>query len=460
MPCLKRGDIALDKGDKTLPELQATLYLNPENRHLIDCFLLEHYYKSSWCKLEPRNTYHYHNLPDLTGYLRFALIHCSFNDNVIAMYMSIYCLQNKRPSKTSHTLECKALTNIVQALLLGLYPYNVQHGDFATRSEIAGRMREILCSDNTFVQTHDALVQLAMIEYLNNVLADFCPVEYELLVRVPTSRSIINQLCDGFRKNIICVNFDVLNDNAAILLPSIYRHLKQSQNKLCRILSSQKYPKVSSEILQKTMAMQYIPECKHLSLINTLCPMPLHELHAVEYIWNNVKIFHLPASMYEQQHQAYVDIGSSQKLQHAMTHLWLCVFCALNNKKDVLQQKSSYDVFEKTMWCQRCHHKQISINMLGCVLKIKQFSYLLCLKCLTPKIWGTPCTRCETSAIYNPTVCYICENKHVVFTKMVLNVNNLRLDPVHLCSKHAKHNIKSQSTLYDIDMLVQDSTMK
>lgn len=454
---LRRGDITQDKG-LDLPELQATLFECPENRALIDCHLLSSYYHNPLFKLQPQNTYHYHNLPDLTHHLRDALTHRSFNWNLVSATMGIFCLQNKLKRCYINALalcERKALTNILHGLLLGLYPYNVQHGQFQHRCAVAAKLRELMIS-NTY---YEHLVQLAMVEYLSNVLADFCPVEYQLLIKSPSSRATINQLCDAFRQNNNTLDFDILEAAARETLFNIQRYLKQMHVKLYRKTSS-RYMKVTDHIIESALALPHIPFSPQLSQIFVLCEEPLAVLQGIEFVWQNCTIMFLPQSIYEQQMRVVNSLSASQTLQSCKCTVWFCLFCALTNKRDILQHKSSYDAFDHHMYCHKCDRRQISVNLLGRVLRVRNTSYSLCSKCLTPTIWGEACRSCVIESKPVPIVCLICENKHVVFTRMVLNVRNLRIEPVYLCSKHAKHNIKASTTVYDLDMLIADATAK
>ena len=454
---LRRGDTTPDKG-QDLPELQASLFQCPENRALIDCHLLSTYYNNPIYKLQPPNTYHYHNLPDLTHHLRDALTHRNFNWNLVSATMGIFCLQNKLKRCYINSLpmcERKALVNIIHGLLLGLYPYNVQHGHFQHRCAVAAKLRELMISNIHY----EHLTQLAMVEYLSNVLADFCPAEYQLLVRSPSSRATINQLCDTFRQTHTTLDFEALDAAAHDTLFNIQRYLKQMHVKLYR-KTTPRYMKVTDHVLNTALSLQYIEFHPQLSQIYVLSEQPLATLQGIEFVWQNCTIMFLPHSLYEQQTRIMESFSASQTLQTTKCTVWFCLFCALTNKRDILQHKSSYDAFDGHMYCHKCDRRQISVNLLGRVLRIKSTSYSLCNKCLAPTIWGEPCKHCVVESKPIPIVCLICENKHVVFTRMVLNVKNLRIEPVYLCSKHAKHNIKASTTVYDLDMLIADATAK
>ena len=410
-------------------------------------------------RLHAENSFHYHNLPDLTQYLRIALIHKNFNWNMITALMGAFCLQNKLKRKFQYPLstpEKKAVLNVLHGLLLGLYPCNVQHGSFAQRCEIAGKMRELMIKGDT---QFDHLLQLAFVEYLSNVVADFCPVEHAIIVKNSSSRFMINQACDTFRQNIDAVDFDMLNHRAHDVLINIQRHIKQMHFKLYK-KNTTRFVKITDTIIQKALQLQHIPFCTHLAQINELCTLPIHVLQGIEHLWQNFTIHELPQAMFDKQERLLNAVTVSTSMHHSKSTLYVCIHCAMQNKKDVLQQQSAYNALTNDMHCHKCKRKQIGVNLIGRVLTIKKISYHLCEKCLSPCVWGSDCAKCTPEKIVAIPGCMICDNKHVVFSRCVLNVKKLRMERVYLCSRHAKNNIRSASTIYDIDMLFEDASAK
>lgn len=471
MVCLRRGDVPQDKG-LTLPELQATIYENPDNQALIDCHLLSSYYNNPLYKLDACNTFHYHHLPDLTLYLRHILIDRDDQSKTfLAMCMGMFCIQSKLKRmfvESSLTMQ-KALINLLHGLLLGLYPYNTQKSRFELRCEIAAKLRQVMCqSHGDFIRGHEHLLTLAVIEYLNNVVPDFCPVECELLIKNPNVRMVINQVCDTFRSRIASVDFDALNKSAGEVLGSVQRYMKQFHHKTTKpsfSVSARKIPALRSDLLDMILRMPYIPNCKHLSVINTLCPMPLQDLYVVEYVWQHINVYSLPLSVYEEQQRALNRVAASCSWRKTLTCIYVCISCALTQKRDVLSQRSTLDCVHKTVHCQRCQRQKTRVDLLGRVLCVRNTSYVLCDQCLSPRAWGQTCAHCVPPGPALPAprasnCCCVCESKHVVFSKRVLNAEKLRVDSVFLCCKHAKHTIRSPNTIYDLDMLVQDALAK
>jgi len=167
--------------------------------HLLACWVSA---KSPdpWLVLARSDTFHYHNLPDLSPYLRQALSSGDWSSNVVCSFMAVYCLQLKKQKRVFQSTalgERAALSNILHCLLLGLCPYNTSCMDFRQRVLITGELREVLVSDRQleFILENDSLIQFAVVEYLANVLPDFLPVEDALLVRGVQSRFSVNQVC-------------------------------------------------------------------------------------------------------------------------------------------------------------------------------------------------------------------------------------------------------------------------
>lgn len=221
--------------------------------------------------LDARNTFHYHNLPDLTFYVRLALTHQNFNHNTITMYMGIFCIHNKMRYRNNHKLsfvERKAFINLLHGVLLGLYPFNLQRHTFATRCALAARIREFMIHD----EFHENLMQLATIEYLNNVLHDFCPVESAMLVSSPTIRFVINQICDSFRQSVVLpLDLEAMNHSAADAVNNIHRYLKQ----LAAYHVPRRQPpapKLTPQIITHALQLPLVPHSSKLAQIHAVAP--------------------------------------------------------------------------------------------------------------------------------------------------------------------------------------------
>ena len=447
-----------------MPEMLERLYQEPELQSYLDCHLLSEYYANPLYKLHISNTFHYHNLPDLTNVFRQIII-CkdSVGANILTNFTGIFCIQNKTKKNVVelHRVDDRAMVNLCHGLLLGLYPYCLQKPAFNLRCEIAGKLREAMCTDTEFVKKYEHLVGLALLEYYSNVIADFCPVEAELLQKQGGCRMIINQLCDTFREEIKHMDLEQLNRSAKYYLPSVQRYIKQYHNKIHKPNAlPMANIEVSDEILDSVLEKPVIKDCNQLSLIHLVHPTSLENMMVIEGIWKNVQLNPLPLKMYEDQLLMFEKMVISEKWRTRLKTLPICMHCTIGQKKSILTQRSCYDAVNKRLHCLRCKRALLEVNLLGRILTVKSTSYYLCCRCLKPKEWSQPCP-CETKEItYKHPVCIVCSNKNTVFSKKIINVQTMNFDVAHLCSKHAKHIIRSPSTIYDLDMLLQEAESK
>ena len=497
---LKVGGVPWSEGDDDptiqarVERLQQMMATNPSlARPQIDAHLLAYHMSSDTPSkllvLRREDTYHYHNLPDLTRFLRQSVAASCWSGSLVAMFMAPFCLQVKRhvnrriPTQAPTSHRC-ALINLLHGLLLGLYPFNLQHATFAQRVRVAGQVRALLCSGAAeqmqFLFQHEALMVFAMVEYLANVLSDFCPVECRMLVRTPQARCSLNQLCETFRIAVMATSIDSnaewwheLNMLAARQLPMLLRQLKTFNFKLGhasapyqRIPSSIMSTLAREEFIKMLMDMPLMPvtSCNMIAQIRLVRPeLTFAELQAVECFWNNIVIYPLPVLMLDMQQTLLAAKGSCARTQQAFIHVHICLPCALSTKNSALTQKFAFNSIypgPKSILCSQCSRPATRINLFGRLLRVRDTSYHLCPYCLRSAVWTGSfdrCPRCRPVAkLISLNQCAACDNKAVDIIQKVLDVENLRLVPIPVCGRHAKRCIMSRSTVYDVKMLVRD----
>ena len=428
----------------------------------------------------PRDlTYHYYNLPDLTHYMRAGLVTGEWSSNLVRSFMAVYCLQLKK-IKRSYTstklVERSALINLLHGLMLGLYPYNTRHGTFQYRVFVAGSLRSIATGEGAlgFIESHEYLFQFAMIEYMANVVPDFCPVEELFLLRDAQYRFNVNQVCETFRVSALpivegggCNAWSEINDLAASLLHALYRQLKVSNLKICRRQCTQRVNlslvnELSKDSLFSTvMDMPYMPvtSLNMISQIKLLCPdLSFRQLQAIEYFWEIVMISMLPSNVISMQRALLEERGSCELLQKSMQCIYVCLPCALRTKGSVLNQKFAFDCIQQKMHCAACSRMVAPIQLMGRVLSVKNVSYYLCCGCLRPTVWQGDLTVCDACRKGEPpqctSTCVACKRKAVEVIHKVLDLNSLRITYTPLCFAHAKSSILTHSTVYDLDSLM------
>jgi len=456
------------------------------SRAQIDAHLLAFYVDSKrpnpLLVLTKEDTYHYHALPDLMRFMRQSI---SFNDwtlSTVGVFMAPFCLQIKRqmnrhiPTQSTRC-ERAALVNLLHGLLLGLYPYNLKHMTFDHRVRIAGSIRRVMTSDalaqTQFILDNEQLLLFSMVEYLSNVIPDFCPVEEALLIRSMQCRYSINQICENFRSSAMdCIMGDSmwesLNSLAASQLPVLLRQLKLNNHKFCR--RPYTCPRIPApvwstltESFDALLAMRHVPVtgCNMIAQVKITQPgLSFLELQAAEYFWNNVFVCSLPSNIAMGQMDALDAMGSCTVHQTSFTVMNVCLLCALRTKTSLLTQKFAYNCTTSMLQCSSCSRKATPVSMLGRVLRVKSSSYFLCTRCMKPTLWdGTStfhmCRQCIVpEKPQNMALCAVCDHKAIDAVGNILDVASLKMVRVPLCSLHARACVRS--TVYDMLSLAND----
>ena len=441
--------------------------------HLLACYVNPQNPPSQFI-LDPVNTYHYNNLPDLTQHLRKFLVENTWEADVLGGFMAPFCLHINRTLRphnepSSNHLTRAATINLLHGLLLGLYPFNVRHPAFVRRVALAGTLRSLMCSSIqdqlSFIHGHERLLTLSMMEYLANVVVDYCPVEEALLIRTPQCRSVVNHLCDAFRVAVgddTTIQWDIMETQAAQALLSVQRQLK-----LCNIRPCKRSgPRVNAQTLTPTLiatalASAIIPVFTPnlVAQIQLLHPeLGFQEIQAIEFLWSNITLHPLPRTICVDQLIRLSRFESCSHLKRAVQILRVCITCALGTKKCILQHKCSLQCTTSKLLCTACKHEMQEIHMIGRVLTVRQTSYFLCPKCLRPTPWtGTfeGCQHCLHPPLqHHAEICHICENRHVATSHQVVDYHTLSMRPVPLCHKHARACVTS--AVYDIKTLEAD----
>jgi hypothetical protein len=470
----------LDPISERLCALHEALPTHPGARPLIDAHLLASAMdQQSPCVdhvLDPANTYHYHNLPNLIPCLRRFLVDSAWESDLLGMLMSPFCLHINRTLRPHHlapstSLSQTAAINLLHGLLLGLYPYNVRQPGYVGRVRIAAWLRSALCSGGKererFIGTHEALLGLAVIEYLSNVVCDFCPVEEALLIKSPSCRFLINHLCDAFRAELAAEDGDNtewhkgLEARAAGVLASVLRQLKLCNRRPCRRTVARAVTrKVPPALIETVLSMPIITlgtENNSVSQIKLLRPeLTFAEIQLVEFVWASLSLRPLPASLYRLQREALDRRGSCELVQGALTSIHLCITCALGHKGCILQHECSYRCDTKALHCKSCSGRMQPIRLIGRVLRVRQTNYCLCPTCLRPTRWeSTPipltCRRCTQPAPPTPQRCSVCEGRNIALVREVIDCDRLEFAGVPLCHRHARCCLSARSSaVYDL----------
>lgn len=431
--------------------------------------------------LNINDTYHYYNLPNLIPIFIKNLSENVWNKTFPSLFLSMFCLQLKKTKKTD-IIFCKqeqaAMINVLHGTLLGLYPYNIKHHKFETRCKIAGKLREVLTQDSysQFLEENDALIQLCTIEYLSNVIIDFCPVEECLLLKNCQLRFNLNQLFESFRKHIdSCIDslhfFQIISQKATLVLPTIFRQLKlhsyrlpkknfnfKINIKLQQLLEQNDYfEKIMSNLRVYANVDNLVAQAKII-----FPDFSFDYLRVVEYLWKYVNINTLPQLIIDKQKQNLGKSAACKHVQNSLTKLFVCIPCALKTKNSVFNQKFAYNCVEDSLHCATCSKKVVYIDLLGRIVTIRDYTYCLCSNCLHVKIWDGKsiwnCNTCTPDESRNPLQsCIACPHRKVFeYVHNVVDMERIKLCSLPLCFQHSKQLPICTNSAYDLKMILKE----
>lgn len=458
---LRRGGIPwCGEGEEiSLSQLHRNLSTdNPGVRARIDAHLLGPI-------LDRDDTFHYHNLPDLTRFFRKAITTGIWNDNMVSCIMqSTFVNQKKNKVYTgpNRLIERAALVNTLHGLLLGLYPYNTKHMTWDHRVKIVKCVREAMLQKD-FVQTNYCLIQLSVSEYLNNVISDFCPVEEELLERTNQLRFSINQQCEQFRVMAACVILDEapiwakLNSIAESCFLPIVRLLKSNQKKMVKSCTSlNKNVQNFQTVMQFPRIILSSSPMAQLSLLFSY--MSFEELQSIESIIGCINISMLPKDVVDKHLKLLEETSACTIYQKSKSHLHVCFPCAMRYKSKLDAQKFAYNCKSDKVQCSTCSAESICVNMIGRVLTVKNVSYYLCTGCLKLCVWKDGldlCSVCKPCTNQKMDICIACSKRTYEIFRKVIDIDCLQIMDIPLCFKHSKNFSQCYNMVFDMDTFMK-----
>ena len=473
---------------KRIRWLQERLKEDYAARWELDTYLLAIHYQSAagWMVLDLSDTYHYHNLPDLMPMIRGTLVGLCSTAWLQKLFNIFLCGKRyRRLLSASH--DCvqlrSATINTLHGLLLGLYPFNERRSDLRRRAFIAGTLHGVLVSGEhtAFIAEHPSLLCLSLIEYVLNVVHDFCPVEWTLLGVTTGNRSQCLAAIEAFRET--SVNQAPLQsgfwprletDAAQVVsvLVRFFREVSLYQHRPRSVL-----PVTMLQHLQLAMETRIIQNSS--SIFGQLkCALPciqFEQSEALEDIWTSIYMRQLPPhTTLKQMELLQVQGGMCHLVEHELHHFPMCLACALTRRADVLKALFRYDAIDNRLVCDECldHRYVIHVNMLGRVLYVRDKVLVLCNQCLRPRHWDAPCAGCELIASSSgegsgkgkkaeggrkgTVACAVCNNANVATSKDILDVQRFRMQTIHFCYKHGLSCVLSSATVYDVRSMEQE----
>jgi hypothetical protein len=420
--------------------------------------------------LEPEDTFCMGNLPDMIWCFRISF-QASCPDAILQKVLNIF-LFGKRYKRCAHTprtvpQSVVALINTLHGLLLGLYPFNVRHMSFQHRCAIACNVRTLLCMSQEkrikFVETHMWLATLSMIEYFVNVVAEFAPVEWNLMMIHTVQVSSCNTVCDEFRAEVEKHMLPIPNWDACEVI---------AKQKVCTVLKLFRQGKYFQQSIWKKPVLTDL--IRHIPLA-LRCHVMCHaqagqvaamlksnnvnisylEAEAVEEIWNTVFIRNLPSCIISDQMNVLERYSTfCHQLERHTQYKRICMRCALT-KNDILASNVRYDCFGDCVVCDTCKGDTLRVNMLGRLLFVRNNVYVLCQNCLQVKHWGGYCFCKLRQKNTKVEGCFVCFSKNIYNRKRIVDWEQLALKDICFCQKHSMAVVLADSAVFDMAALVR-----
>jgi hypothetical protein len=460
---------------RKIAQLHARLKEDYTVRWELDTYLLALHYGSTarWMVLDISDTYHYHNLPDLMPVIRGTLAGLCRTAWLQKLFNVFLCGKRyRRLTNASHdgVQLTAAVINTLHGLLLGLYPFNERRSDLQRRAFIAGSLHGVLVDQShaAFISAHPNLLCLGLIEYILNVVHDFCPVEWALLGVTTGGKSQCLATIEAFRDT--SVNQATLQDPHAF-----WSRLETDAAPVVSVLvrffrDASLYQHRPRGVLPVAM-LQHLPLATETRMIQNSssifgqlkCALPdiqFGQSEALEEIWSSIYMRQLPNhTTLKQMELLRAQGGMCHRVEHELHHFPMCLACALTRRTDILKALFRYDAVDQRLLCDEClsHRHMVHINMLGRVLYVRDKVLVLCERCLRPTLWDTPCAGCEATTNPTPAVgCCVCNNANVTSSKQILDVERFRMRTVHFCYKHSLSCVLSSATIYDVRSMEQE----
>lgn len=436
----------------------------------IDTYLLAlHHDRANpreWMVLDISDTYHYHNLPDLMHVIRQTLVGLCCSAWLQRLFNVFLCGKRYRRLIHTNNESCQltaAVINTLHGLLLGLYPFNERRSDLHKRAWIAGSLHRVLTDGARhaeFIADHSNLLCLSLIEYVLNVVHDYCPVEWALLGITTGAKSQCLAAIEAFREGSVNRNdddasFAKLEADAQPVVGALVKFFRDAslyQHRPRGILPA-------SMIHHLPLAMSSHMIQNSSSIFGQLkCALPeiqFGESEALEEIWTSVYMRQLPAHTTAKQMELLDKHGRMcHMVERELHHFPMCMTCALTRRADVLKALFRYDSIDRRLICNEClgFRHVVQVNMLGRVLYVRDKVLVLCDQCLRVKHWDAPCA-CSMGDGAGSCGCCVCNNANTISSKEIIDMKRFRMRTVHFCYKHSLTCVLNSATVYDMRAL-------
>ena len=465
----KGSDTTTPKGSihQRIESLHSRLRDDYSVRGQLDCYLLALHYNEKnpldWMVLEFTDTFHYYNLPDLMFIIRSTLMGLCPSPWLQKLFNMFLCGKRYRRLVTTNDNACQltaAVVNTLHGLLLGLYPFNERRMDLKKRVWLAGAVRIVLTGEGqlAFINEHQYLLCLSLMEYIVNVVEDFCPVEWALLGITASAKSQCLASIEAFREVSVSMTtgaddfWTKLEQDAQSVVSSLVKFFKNAsfyQHRPRSVL-----PSVHVKHLALAVETRIIQNSSSIfgQLSAAIPNITFQEAEALEEIWTAMYIRCLPAYTTMEQMNSLDRLGGMcLYLEQQLHDFPVCLLCALTRRTDVLKGLFRHDCINGGLVCNECMTPRyvFRVNLLGRVLYVRDKAIVLCVKCLRPKCWDAVC-HCDVQDADNTPSCCVCQNTNVFSSKEVIDIDAMQMQSVKFCYKHSLSCVISSATVYDL----------
>jgi hypothetical protein len=469
-------DTALDNWLRELHRQQRVDFLH-ERQVYIDGFLL-----SASCSdkrlqrvivLHPESTLQYKTLPDLSRLLS-ALVEIRQQETFLAhLIQQLSPLRRRMRVRRQRALqplcevEGSVCLSLVQALLFGLYPRSCKLPVYSARRELACGIYHLrvggLATQQKFLCAIPSLMRLALLEYMLNIRADFCPVEHKFLCSSSQSVEAYDHACvvacDSLRQTCLQStewSWAQLEANASQLLERVTR--------VCRIPRPTQVPKISVSPSATEIASALDEHVVFARGHGTREEAILHRVHSC------MTLRSLPRNIIEQLATSIMQNHSNCMLtMHSLCVKHLCVSCLLQGGMHALQRslKMRLQTTSGELICASCNTSKtvLSVNVFGKLLCVNGQVLFCCVNCAMFQSYNPAqplqCVRCTGNASKTVSLrqsrkrsCVWCGRTCMARPLALLHTRSAQIVYAALCFKHTppQHMIQF---IYDTDSLLR-----
>lgn len=371
----------------------------------------------SWLYTDPRDTIQYLRLPDLARFLARGITRQQWTGSSFEMvyYNSLPFLKKGRlfadPLQGAGGGELTACAHVLQASLFGLYGSCAKFPVFATRLGVAVLVRRLVTAAGgelrEFLSRVPNLLKLSFVEYVVNVIRDFCPSEishYMTREALDNCHVVCTNTCDSFRSEMLQTpisSWEVLDAKAGVLVERLARTCKMRCPRQMpsappgarQLISSWRKngdPCIRRRLLEQALATRVS------SLPNALREVVTDAGHEecgasragmLQALQGNVQCYPLPGNLVR-AFAPHVGESTPGRLL-AASRLHACLACLNRMHGGPFSQRLRLDVETGNLNCAACKldMPMVHIQLLGRLLRIGETYYYFCHRCFRVVQW-------------------------------------------------------------------------